>query len=253
MRCFIRMTVLASCLLTLYSIAETMLSVAIVQTPVPTIAEILGKVQSNVQESRKLSTELACKEKRTFLASSNGATSLLWSAETDIVRTPDGAPFRRIVSVKGKAPQSWLEKGDSVYGNEEMFGTAEHVFSVPSRDGRTFKLTGSQTLDGRSTYVVEFEAKPVNFKREFGKAWVDKQSFQIPRIELHLINESFDPFTTAEYSRIEIDGKPFWVPTKRTIMTNAMRGVSDERKTVEITELSDCRRFEVSVKVRPVQ
>lgn len=246
MRWFMRMTVLAFCLLTFYSLG-------VVQTPVPTLAEIIGKVQSNVREFRKFGTELACKEKRTYLASSNGTTSLIWSAVTDIVRTPEGAPFRRIVSVEGKVPQNWLEKGDSVYGNEELFGTAEHVFSIPSWDGRTFRLAGSETLGAHSTFVLEFEAKPPNFKREFGKAWIDKESFQVPRIELHLINESFDPFTTAEYSRTDIDGKSFWLPTKRTIVTNGVRGVSNERKTVEVTELSDCRRFEVSVKVRPVQ
>jgi len=247
------MTVLTCCLLTSYSNAETVLSLGVVQTPVPTLTEIIGKVQSNVRDSHQSRLELDCKEKRTFLSSSNGATSLLWSAETDIVRTPDGHPFRRNVSVQGRAPQSWLQKGDSVYGNEELFGTSEHVFLSPYGDGRAFKLAGSETVSDRSTFVVEFEGKPPNFKREFGRVWIDKASFKVSRIELHAINESFDPFTTEEFAGVNIDGKSFWLPTKRTIETNATRGKTDGRKTLEITELSDCRRFEVSVKVRPVR
>jgi hypothetical protein len=89
--------------------------------PLQTVAEIVGKVQSNNRDSRSSRGELDCKEKRTFLSSSNGVTSLIWSAETDIVRTPEGRPFRRLLSVQGRAPESWLQKGDSPFGNEELF------------------------------------------------------------------------------------------------------------------------------------
>jgi hypothetical protein len=221
--------------------------------PLQNVAEIVGKVQSNVQASRSSRGELDCKEKRTFLSSTNGATSLIWSAETDIVRTPEGRPFRRVLSVQGRAPESWLQKGDSPFGNEELFGTAEHIFTTPNRDSRTFKAAASETLNGRAALVVEFEGHPPNFIREFGKAWIDKDSFRVMRIEVHSINERFDPFTTEEYAGVNIDGKQFWLSTKRTIETRSTPTAPEGRKTIEITELSDCRRFEVSVKVRPAQ
>ena len=229
-----------------------MLSLGVLETPVPALSEIIATVQSSVRESQSSRRELDCKEKRTFLSSFNGSTTFNWSAMTDIVRTPEG-PFRRILSVEGRAPQSWLQKGDTPFGNEELFGTAERVFFNPYRDGRTFRPGGSETINDRSMFVVEFEAKPPNFTREYGKAWIDKDSFRVTRIEVHDINGGFNPFTTEEYVGVNIDGRPFWLPSKRTIETNATRTTRDGHKTLEITELSGCRRFEVSVTVRPAQ
>jgi hypothetical protein len=226
-------------------------SLAIAQTSVPTANEIVARVQANVRDSMKSRGELDCKETRSYFSSLNGATSFIWSAELDIVRTSEG-PFRKVISSKGRVPQSWLQKGDSPFGNEELFGTAEHVFLVPYLDGRAFKLSDAETLNGRSMFVLEFEAKPRNFTREFGKAWIEKESFQAVHIEVHDINDSLNPFTTAEYAGVIIDEKPFWLPTKRTIETNATGNTNDRRKTLEITELSDCRRFEVSIKLRSV-
>jgi hypothetical protein len=251
MQRFLRTTVLAFGLPALSVKALIMSSLAMAQTPGPTLKEIVAHVQANVRESMKSRGELDCKEKRSFLSSFNGTTSFVWSAELDIVRTADG-PYRKVLSVDGRAPQNWIQKGDSPFGNEELFGTAEHVFFSPYSDGRTFKLAGSEIFNGRSMFVLEFEAKPPRFTREFGKAWIDKESFQATHIEVHAINDTFNPFTTAEYAGVTIDGKPFWLPTKRTIETNATRNSSDGRKTLEVTELRDCRRFEVSVKLRPV-
>ncbi|HET9131830.1 MAG TPA: hypothetical protein VFO86_12825 [Terriglobia bacterium] len=251
MRRFLRVPVLAFGFIAFSSKEVTMASLAMAQTPVPTLSEIIVKVQSNVRVSVKSRGELDCREKRAYLSSFNGSTSFIWSAELDIVRTSAG-PFRKVISVEGRAPQNWLQQGDSPFGNEELFGTAEHVFSAPYSDGRSFKLSGSETLNGRSMFVLEFEAKPPNFTREYGKAWIDKETFQVPRIEVHAINNGFNPFTTAEYAGVTIDGKPFWLPTKRTIETNSTRTTTDGRKTLEVTELSNCRRFEVSVTVRPV-
>ena len=251
MRRFLRVAALAIGFFPFSVNAMTMSSLVLVQTPDPTLSEIIVKVQSNVRASVKSRGELDCREKRAYLSSSNGSISPIWSAELDIVRTSDG-PFRKVISVEGRAPENWLQKGDSPFGNEELFGTAEHVFFAPYSDGRSFKVGGSEILNGRSMFVLEFEAKPPNFAREYGKAWIDKETFQAPRIEVHAINNGFNPFTTAEYAGVTIDGKPFWLPTKRTIETNATRTTTDGRKVLEVTELSNCRRFEVSVTVRPV-
>jgi hypothetical protein len=219
-------------------------------TPVQAIAEILARLQSNARDAYATRVSLECKERRTAQSSYNGATTVVWRVETNIVRNQDGRPFRKLLSVEGNVPQTWLE-GDTPFGNEELFGTAENIFSFPNRYGREFKAAGSESLNGRPTLLVEFEGRPPNFTREFGKAWIDRDSFQVIRIELHSLNGIYDPFTTEEYASTRIDGKDFWLPAKRTIETKSLS--TGGLKMIETTELRECRRFQVSTTVRPAQ
>jgi hypothetical protein len=219
-------------------------------SPLQNVDEIVSKVQSNVQSMRLLKVNLDCRERRTFFSLRSTPPSMNWSTETDIVRAANGQPHRVLMSAEGRTPESVLNS-PSPYGNEEFFGTAESVFYPYTTSFGPFKLAGSENINGRPMFVLEFSGKPPNFTSGYGKAWIDQESFQVTRIERHLFNQTFDPFTTEEWGAVRVGGKDVWLPTKRTIQT-VSRGTSTPNG-LEVFERISCRRFEVSSTVRPAQ
>jgi hypothetical protein len=134
------------------------------------------------------------------------------------------------------------------------------VFGPANHGSTNYKFGRRQNLRAVSAYVIEFENRkgtsastrggPLVGLRDTripmnGKGWVDPSSMQVLRIEM-----SEDPSapgkedTVLDYGAVVIDGKAYWLLNRLSKKNDAIEW------TVEYTE---CRKFEVTTEIRPVQ
>ena len=143
------------------------------------------------------------------------------------------------------------------------------AFGPENRASTNYKLARRQNLRGVSAYVIEFETRegasalnrggtltgtgvPDSLPPPHtmnGKSWVDPNSMQVLRIELseHIGEEQTD--TAVDYGAVNIDGRVYWLLTKLSKKNPGAGTFGGE----SAAEYSECRRFEVTSQIRPVQ
>jgi hypothetical protein len=97
-----------------------------------------------------------------------------------------------------------------------------------SPDNYTFRMIGSSSLDGRTSYVIEVIPKRQDLLLFRGRIWVDAEDYALARVEGELAKSP--SFWTRKVNSVQQYQKrgPFWFPVSTTSVTDArMFGATD--------------------------
>lgn len=139
----------------------------------------------------------------------------------------------------------------------------EFLREIP--DAFDFTLIGSETVDGRNTWVVSAKPKPgyraqhgdaKAFAKIEGKLWIDQREFQWVRVEATTLDTiswgwclaRLDPGATLRFEQGRVNDE-IWLP-KRELLAGSgrlilLRKLSEQQETT----WSDYRKFQVDSKV----
>src|SRR5262245_51050458 len=141
--------------------------------------------------------------------------------------------------------------------------TANLLFASFVIDAHEYKQTRIDSNGGKTTMAIEFASKQdqttliMNFEgkpfvaRDSGRAWIDTEAMNVTRLELRILHmrETDGVSTTADFAKIDIDGREFQIAKVVTAESREIAGTKVLTRNY-VAEYSDCRKFEVSVKIK---
>ena len=226
------------------------------------IEDVLPKVSANLLSNlQAINWNIACNHRETMSYVDKGISGPpAYVVDSVVVGRGRSAQLqpgefqwsRELVSFTGNPPE-YLRRssrpGDSVPA------PSPSVDNVFRRGWYDHKLIGRETLGDRPVLAIEFTTnsqypQPGGYVRGFGKAWIDPDSFQVIRIESHLVNGQTDPVTTVDFGKVTAGSKVLWMSTRVTVDTKTP---IEGRVAHLVRDWSPCREYKVSVEVRPVQ
>jgi hypothetical protein len=225
----------------------------------PPIEEMLDRIGSNVQQLQDTLPDITCKEKLTLRWPNPRLGSYSHEALMTTSRMAGRGQVyfrvsRQVISAKG-TPSPTINRIQNLLANVTL------AFGPASRSSTNYKFTGRQNLQGVPAYVIEFETRKgasssnrggtltgLGDPRQTvkGKGWVDSTSMQVVRIEVseRYSSEGGTEDTVLDYAPVNIDGKTYWLLTKLSKKAGYSQWAA---------EYSECRKFEVTSQIRPVQ
>jgi hypothetical protein len=100
------------------------------------------------------------------------------------------------------------------------------------------------TREGQKELYFDLYGKAV-LQKDVGKAWIDKISLRVLRLERHHLNvqKGQSPMVaTVDYGEVRIDGKPFWMP----VTVKAEQSFKGGEWGQYLATYTNYRKFEVS-------
>lgn len=229
----------------------------------PAIDEILARVQTNTGQFVQSLPDFVCDERVTSKAVRRGK-QLEVVIESHFVGLQKRAgrnsytETREVVSINGEpAKKGQKTRGPFLFGGG-FSSILEITFSARSIPSHTYKIAADEIVRGKQVIVVEFATREdqkdlyfdsfgkTRLQHDVGKAWLDKDSLQVLRLERHYLNvgEGQSPLISmVEYSNVRIGDKTFWMPSTVTATQ------SDSKKTSQAeyrAVYTNYRKFEVS-------
>jgi hypothetical protein len=198
-----------------------------------TLDEILARVQTRAGHFAQSLPDFVCDEKVTSKVVHRGKPieAVIQSHFVGMQKKNGKMSFtetREVDSVNGKPARKGQKfEGPFLFGGG-FSSILDHTFAPKFVPSHTYKITGEEMLDGRTALVIEFATRDGQtelhsylygksiVQRDMGKAWIDKESLQVLRLERHYLNVPKDEtplIATVTYGEVRIDGKPFWMPT----------------------------------------
>lgn len=237
------------------------------QSPPATVDEILARVQTNTGEFEQSLPDFVCDEKVTSKGVHKGKLSetIVESHFVGLQKKNGNKSFtetREIVTIGGK-PARRGQRMDAPF----LFGggfssVLDLTFAAKNTASQTYKIVGEETLGGRPALVIEFATNEgqkdlffdngsrVVAENDTGKAWIDRDSFHVLRLERHYLNVpkgSTPIIATVEYGEVRIGGKPFWMPLAVHAEADAYQIGSTHAENGEYAAIyTNYRKFDVS-------
>jgi hypothetical protein len=234
------------------------------QTTVPTVEEILSRVQANTGQFEKSLPDFVCDEKVHSQRIEHGVVTHEAAAEshfTGLQRKSGRMSFtetREYVTIDGKpAAKSPRLSRVPLFGGG-FSSLLDQTFSKRFAPLHDYRILGRERLGDRPALGIEFATKPgqdvlrmlfgkddVRTQRDTGKAWIDEETLQVLRIErrfLNLPSSSAGMVATVDYGPVSIDGKPFWMPLRVKSEQTSKRGNQGEYTA----EYTNYRKFDVA-------
>ena len=226
----------------------------------PPLELMLDRINSNIQELQNTLPDITCKEKFTLRSTSPGISGFSQEAVMTTARMPGRGNVyfrvsRQVTSVKG-TPSAIINRIQNLLADVTL------AFGPSSRSSTNYKFARGQDIRGVPAYVIEFETRGgasssnrggtltgLGDPRETvkGKGWVDSSSMQVLRLEFsqHFPGTSSKEDSVLDYDAVNIDGKTYWLLTKLSKKNDF---------GIELgAAYSECRKFEVTSQIRPVQ
>jgi hypothetical protein len=228
----------------------------------PTVDAILAEVQNNAGQFVRSLPDFVCDEKVTSRGLHRGKvlevviesqfvglqkrSGRMSYSETREIRTVDGNPAR--------TGQKFT--GPFLFGGG-FSSLLDETFSPKYVSSHTYKIAGEEALNGTPAFVLEFATKEAQkelyfllygkavLQKDVGKAWIDKTSLRVLRLERHHLNvqKGQTPMVaTVDYGEVRIDGKPFWMPTS----VKAEQSFKGGELGQYLATYTNYRKFEVS-------
>ena len=226
---------------------------------VPPLQEMLDRIGSNVQQLQDTLPDITCKEKLTLRPPNPSLGSYSHEALITTSRFPGRGQVyfrvsRQVTSAKGR-PSAPINRIQNQLADLTL------AFGPSSRSSTNYRFARRQNLQGVPAYVIEFETRKgasssnrggtvtgLGDPRQTvkGKGWVDSISMQVLRIEVseRYSSEGASEDTVLDYRPVNIDGKTYWLLTKLSKKNGYSQWAA---------EYSECRKFEVTSQIRPVQ
>ena len=227
-----------------------------------TVAEILAQVQLNAGQFVRSLPDFVCDERVTSRGTHKGkVTQVVIESHFVGLQKKSGrmsyTETREINTVNGQpARKGQRFQGPFLFGGG-FSSILNQTFSPIFVPSHTYKIAGEEMLRETDTLVMEFATKEGQkelyfdyfgkavVQKDTGKAWIDKGSLQVLKLERHYLNvqKGESPMlATVEYGEVRIDGKPFWMPSRVSAQQTFKGGDTGEY----LAEYSNYRKFEVS-------
>jgi hypothetical protein len=233
------------------------------QPQTPSIEEILARVQAGTGQFEKSLPDFVCDEKISSLARYGKkmieVTTL--SHFTGVQKKSGPMNYtesRELISVDGRAAQPGQELSGPILFGGGFSSVLNETFSPRYAPIHSYRVAGERQFRGRTTLVVEFATRPGQtllaqdidghryLLNDTGVAWIDKETLRVLRLRRRYLNvpEGNSPAeATVDYSEVQIDGKPFWMPKTVRMTQGRSRTFQNGAYTAEY---SNYRKFETS-------
>ena len=208
--------------------------------------------------------DFVCKEKIVSARTEKGknkeqkAIESVFMAQRKTETRADGQPIysllesREITAIDGKAAPK-----DARMPTSPLFfdGLAANILFIA--DGRRYAMGNAGSAEGRLSVRIGFtnrnakEFLQLQFPAAVGSVQIDTSSSKILHVESRLASMRGGTGipVAADFQSIQIDGKSYWLPW--VVKADATLGKDENAHYT--AEYSDCKKFEVSVQIRPVQ
>lgn len=229
-------------------------------------------VRRNIIRFRDTLPDFICSEKITSRVFENGKMSkqkvieslFTWMRKAAQPTSKMMVESREVLAIDGKPVRKGTKMPDAPFLPKEP--TVNTLFILFAGDAGVapffynYKVTGRENVGDLSALRIEFEQmKPlVESIRIAGTAWIDLEFMHAVRTEFHPLGfarssvmDDFDAYSTlTDYAKVEIDGKPFWLPKSVKVEgTQRKSGNSNGYVARYLAEYANCRRFDVSVEI----
>jgi hypothetical protein len=238
---------------------------------VPNLKQVLERVQSHVSEFEHGLPDFICDETITSRELWGGKAKHETVMESTFMgkqrKVENGTPFtesRQIRTIDGHpAAQGQQLIAPFLYGGG-FSSTLDEIFARENAQYFKYKTAGTELLEGRTTAVVMFETRSGqkrllyrdlfgqrSYLKGRGKAWIDLESMNIARLELHYLDPPASQGELAvavDYAPVVINDKTFWMP--RTV--TAEQTIPNPKVPVGgkyVAEYSNYHEFNVSHKI----
>jgi hypothetical protein len=179
------------------------------------------------------------------------------------VQMVQGIPFAHLIKIEGRAlTDSEVEKENQreaafqkrISGRDPKKAVAKREAFITTNMVARFQITTTRrdTMHGRQTLVLSFEAKPGTddnnvqerlLSRLAGTLWVDEETADVARLEVHLTKEislgMLGVLGTIKNFQMDIVSKPMtngiWLPEKSTVSFSARMFLSRMQFQMEET------------------
>jgi hypothetical protein len=246
----------------------TLFSVCSAQA-VPRAGQVLASVQENVKQFAASLPNFVCDETIVSRELAAGRVRHETVIESVFIGTQKndakGRPFtesREIKTIDGHdAARGQQPRGSFFVGG----GFSSILVALFAQNNiEHYKVIGAEKLEGRDTLVIKFTTRTdqvvlldqdifgTNFmSKGTGKAWIDRESMHVVRLELQFLNPPVFDSTLSEsidYAPVVINGKTFWMP-KRLSAELTQKSAKAPLVGQYIAEYSNYHKFEVSVRM----
>ena len=227
----------------------------------PPLEVMLDRINGNIHELQNTLPDITCKEKFTLRSTRPGMSGFSQESLMTTARMAGRGNVyfrvsRQVTSAKG-TPSSIINRVQNLLADVTL------AFGPSSRSSTNYKFVRRQDIRGVPAYVIEFETRggasssnrggtliglgdPRNTVK--GKGWVDSGTMQVLRLEFSQLNipgRSSKEDSVSDYDAVNIEGKTYWLLTKLS--------KKDDVGIELAATYSECRRFEVTSQIRPVQ
>jgi hypothetical protein len=235
------------------------LAVSLNAQTLPSADEVVAKVKANAFQSYTSLPDFVCTERITSTSAEKGrfiehrAIESLFSS----TRVNSGSGYfsiqesREIRAIDGKLAEKnakmpkvpYLVTGMAVSGAIMVFGTDA---------ARSYKALGLEKTGDISALRIAFDTKPGQTaitgkigRASSGAVLVDMESMQPVHIEFR--SKDPDGFFSEDFKLVTLDQKAYWLP--RTVQAEMK---NKDTTLTFVAEYIDCRKFEVSVQIKPI-
>jgi len=175
---------------------------------------------------------------------------------------------KKIQKIMREREQETPEQREKRLHKEEKEREEDRAFVREVADAYTFRLVGTETRDGRETYVIDAEPrsdfhphlKDAKYLPKFrGRIWVDSAETQWVKLEVEAIDTvSWGLFLARLHkgSRVNIEltrvNDEVWLPKSVSLKLSARLALLKDFNVIEDVSYRDYKKFRSDVKIVPV-
>lgn len=227
------------------------------------VEELVARVQANTDQFEHSLPNFVCDEKVSSSLFHRGKQhdKTIESRFVGVQKRNRNVSFtesREVVSVNGQpAAKDQRYEGPFLFGGG-FSSMLSLTFGLEASPYHTYTLAGEETVNGRPAFVLTFKTKEGQHhlfflidgktvvNNDIGKAWIDKESYHVLRLERRYLNvgKNQGPLAAVvDYAEVQIGGQPFWMPKTVHAWQSAMKGGDHGEFSASY---SNYRKFDVS-------
>ena len=175
---------------------------------------------------------------------------------------------KKIQKIMRERQQETPEQREKRLRKEEKEREEDRAFVREVADAYTFRLVGTETRDGRETYVIDADPQPdfhphlkdAKYLPKFhGRVWIDSAETQWVKLEVEAIDTvSWGLFLARLHkgSRVDIEltrvNDEVWLPKSVSLKLSARLALLKDFNVIEEVSYRDYKKFRSDVKIVPV-
>jgi hypothetical protein len=231
--------------------------------PLPELKPFLADFRRTLHTDEALLGQYTYTEKQTHMELGQDDKPVSTGTDVyEITRGTDGAIYRRLVSKNGGDVKAATPKKENRGAGEEDERVIDDLF-----DGYEIRITGRESLNGRSAIRIRFEPRP-GYKPKTrqgrimshvaGDAWVDEADHQLAEINAEVIDTISLGFgllaRLQKGARIHAERRKVndevWLPARAEVSLMARILLLKGIHLREIREYSDYKKFNVETIIK---
>lgn len=228
----------------------------------PTIDELLPRVQKNLDQFVSALPDFTCTEKAVSTRTVPGKPVRQVQIESVFQGLQQKSAGMAFQESRETVKRIGSTRGEFLF--EGGFSSVLHeTFASENGKYQTFSIAGEQVLDGRKTVIIAFatlenqrtlaigwRGKRV-VSKDSGRAWVDPSTAQVLRLQrLYTgLPSKITLDVTVDYADVTIAGKEYLMP--KTVTAQVTSAGAKPDTSVYVAEYSNYRKFDVTSGIVP--